>query len=59
MYLRHIQNVLSIQEKNLNPSTSLLKFKKQVIHDPGAGKMHERLDTKAKAINNTSVKLQK
>lgn len=47
--------------KTLN-SSSLLIIKpiiKPIIHPPGAGKMHERLDIKAKAINITSVKLQK
>lgn len=44
--------------KTLNSSTSLLIIK-PIIHPPGAGKMHERLDIKAKAINITSVKLQK
>lgn len=29
----------------------------QFTHDPGADKMHESLDIKAKAINVTSVKL--
>lgn len=45
--------------KNVNPSISFLKFKKQLINKPGVGKMHERLDIKVKAINITSVKLQK
>lgn len=31
----------------------------QFTHDPGAGKMHDSLHVKAKAINVTSVKLQK
>jgi len=45
--------------KNVNPSVSFLKFKKQLINEPGAGKMHGRLHIKVKAINITSVKLQK
>lgn len=43
----------------MNPSVSFLELKKQLIHEPGAGKMYERLDIKVKAINITSVKLQK
>lgn len=57
MYLRSV--CFKHSNEKFEPINIFYEIQKATIPHPGAGKMHERQDIKAKAINITSVKLEK
>lgn len=57
MYLRSV--CFKHSNEKFEPINIFYEIQKATIPHPGAGKMHERQDIKANAINITSVKLEK